>query len=154
VALTLGKEATSVECLLMYSSKELTKGPLVLPWARASLASTSGHSAKELTKEPTGCFFAECKYSSHSARVSLAECHGGIRQKSPSPSSGAVTMNFLYRVPAKKYSIKKSLPMYSSSSLLCAECFSGFAECFRHSTKQLCPIVFVGNLVKMIQRVG
>jgi hypothetical protein len=65
----------------------------------------------------------------------------------------------LCRVPDKKYSAKNPLPMYSSPRLFCrvshtaktlpsvtlgkdfAECFLGFAECFRHLAKQLCPVV-------------
>jgi hypothetical protein len=40
VALTLGKEATFAECLLMHSAKELTKGPLVISLSSASPAGT------------------------------------------------------------------------------------------------------------------
>jgi hypothetical protein len=39
--------------------------------------------------------------------------------KSPSPLPGAVMTTFLCRVPDKKYSAKKPLPMYSSPRLLC-----------------------------------
>jgi hypothetical protein len=35
VALTLGKEATFAECLLMHSAKELTKGPTGAPFAES-----------------------------------------------------------------------------------------------------------------------
>jgi hypothetical protein len=59
----------------------------------------------------------------------FAECHRRHSAKDPSPSLGAVTMTFLCRVPNgtrqslcrvpdKKYSAKRLLPMYSSSSVL------------------------------------
>jgi hypothetical protein len=53
------------------------------------------------------------------------------------------TRQRLYRVHDKKYSVKKSLSMYCSSSPLCkdfAECFSG-----RHSTKRPIPVVRGSN---------
>jgi hypothetical protein len=43
---------------------------------------------------------------------SFAECHPGHSAKTPSPSPGAVTAAFLCRVPEKKYSAKKALPMH------------------------------------------
>jgi hypothetical protein len=60
----------------------------------------------------------------------FAECQGRHSAKDPSPSLGAVTVTFLcrvsnstrqilYRVPDKKYSAKRPLPMYSSPSVLC-----------------------------------
>jgi hypothetical protein len=69
----------------------------------------------------------------------------------------------LYRVPDKKYSAKRLLPMYSSPSVLCrvlhsakplpsvtlgkafAECKIAFAECLKHSAKELCPVVILGR---------
>jgi hypothetical protein len=61
---------------------------------------------------------------------SFAECHLGHSAKTPSPSPGAVTNAFLCRilsgtrqrlcrVPEKKYSAKKALPMHCVPSLLC-----------------------------------
>jgi hypothetical protein len=49
----------------------------------------------------------------------FAECHRRHSAKDPSPSLGAVTMTFLCRVPDKKYSAKRLLPMYGSPSVLC-----------------------------------
>jgi hypothetical protein len=49
----------------------------------------------------------------------FAECHRRHSAKDPSPSLGAVTVTFLCRVPDKKYSAKRLLPMYSSPSILC-----------------------------------
>jgi hypothetical protein len=49
----------------------------------------------------------------------FAECHRRHSAKDPSPSLGAVTVTFLCRVPDKKYSAKRLLPMYSSPSVLC-----------------------------------
>jgi hypothetical protein len=60
----------------------------------------------------------------------FAECRGRHSAKDPSPSLGAVTATFLCRVPNgtrqilcrvpdKKYSAKRSLPMYNSPSVLC-----------------------------------
>jgi hypothetical protein len=48
-------------------------------------------------------------------------------------------------VPDKKYSTKKSLPMYSSSSFLCRVSIPGFAEYFRHSTKKRFLVVYIFN---------
>jgi hypothetical protein len=40
MALTLGKEATFAECLLVYLAKKLTKGPMVLPLPSARSVGT------------------------------------------------------------------------------------------------------------------
>jgi hypothetical protein len=50
---------------------------------------------------------------------SFVECHLGHSAKTPSPSPGVVTAAFLCRVPEKKYSAKKTLPMHCVSSPLC-----------------------------------
>jgi hypothetical protein len=63
---------------------------------------------------------------------SFAECHPEHSAKTPSPSPGAVTTDFLCRVPEKKYSAKKALPMHCVPSPLCR---------VRHSAKPL-PSVF------------
>jgi hypothetical protein len=63
---------------------------------------------------------------------SFAECHLGHLAKTPSPSPGAMTAAFFCRVPEKKYSAKKALPMHCVSSPLCR---------VRHSVKPL-PSVF------------
>jgi hypothetical protein len=63
---------------------------------------------------------------------SFAECHREHSAKTPSLSPGAVTTAFLCRVPDKKYSAKKALPMYCVPSPLCR---------VRHSAKTL-PSVF------------
>jgi hypothetical protein len=63
-------------------------------------------------------------------RSLFAECQRRHSAKDPSPSLGAVTVTFLCRVsngtrqnlcrvPDKKYSAKRLLPMYSSPSVLC-----------------------------------
>jgi hypothetical protein len=65
----------------------------------------------------------------------FAECQRRHSAKDPSPSLGAVTVTFLCRVlngtrqnlcrvPDKKYSAKRLLPMYSSSSVLCRVLYS------------------------------
>jgi hypothetical protein len=99
-----------------------------------------------LGKEPDmgtlpGGFFAECPRW-HSTKIdslpsdagqtldkgnSFAECHPGHSAKTPSPSPVAVTAAFICRVPEKKYSAKKDLPMYCMPSLFCRVFF---AECF------------------------
>jgi hypothetical protein len=87
---------------------------------------------------------------------------GGNSAQAPSPLPVALTVTFLYRVPGdtwqslcrvpdRKYSTKKPLPMYSSPNFLAechtrkafAECFPRFTECFRYSTKKLFPVVGV-----------
>jgi hypothetical protein len=76
--------------------------------------------------------------------IRFAEGHLIQSAKALSPLLVAVTVTFLCRVPDKKYSVKKLLPMYSLSSFLCkafVECFPGFAECFRHSANKLFPVV-------------
>ena len=93
---------------------------------------------RTLGKEPdmgtlSGGLFPECP-NWHSAKMdsllsasgntlgkgnSFAECHPGHSAKTPSPSPGAVTAAFLCRVPEKKYSAKKALPMHCLPSLLC-----------------------------------
>jgi hypothetical protein len=89
------------------------------------------HSAKNLTKGPTGGSFVECRSVDTRQRGNFfAECHLEHSAKPPSPSVGAVTTAFLCRVPTgtwqslcrvldKKYSTKKPLSMYCSSSPLC-----------------------------------
>jgi hypothetical protein len=105
----------------------------------------------------SGGLFAECP-NWHSAKkaalpsaarktlgkdIFVAECHRGHSAKPPSPSPGAVTAAFLCRVrflalgkhlcrvPEKKYSAKKSLPMHCLPSLLCR---------VLHSTKPLLSV--------------
>jgi hypothetical protein len=120
----LDKDGAFAECLLILSAKELTKGP-----TSASLSSATTVGSRQ--------------------RVSFCRVSRWHSAKSPSPSPGIVTANFLCRVPDKTYPIKKPLPMYSSPKLLCrvtlvkdfVEYFLGFAECFRHSTKQLVLVV-------------
>jgi hypothetical protein len=62
--------------------------------------------------------------------ILFAECHLVHSAKTPSPLPAVVTATFLcrvpcdtrqslYRIPDKKYSVKKLLPMYSLSSTLC-----------------------------------
>jgi hypothetical protein len=86
-------------------------------------------------------FFAECNVSNTRQRVTLcrvpyvtlgkepdmrtlpggffAECTKWHSAKTSSPSPVAVTAVFLCRVPEKKYSAKKALPMHYLPSLLC-----------------------------------
>jgi hypothetical protein len=90
---------------------------------------------------------------------SFAECHQGHSAKPPSPSPGTVTTAFLCRVlsgtrqtsllSAREKALGKegfadalfAKPSLSSVTLgkAFAECFLGFAECFRHSAKRLIP---------------
>jgi hypothetical protein len=70
--MTLDKEASFVECLLVHSVKELIKGPAGDPFVECHLI----RSVKELVKGPTRSFFAECQYNGHSAKSEpFAECH-------------------------------------------------------------------------------
>jgi hypothetical protein len=105
VSLALGKEASFVECLLEYSTKNLTKG----------LVGGSFVECRSIDTRQGGNFFAE-GHLEHSA-------------KAPSPSPGSVTDTFLCRVPTdtrqrlcrvpdKKYSAKMSLSMYCLPSSL------------------------------------
>jgi hypothetical protein len=104
---TLGKEACFVECHIKHSAKYLTWGPPLADSLPSAIRQTLGK----------GNFFTEC--------------HLGHSAKTPSPSSGAVTAAFLCRVPEKKYSAKKALPMHCVSSPLCR---------VRHSTKPLSSV--------------
>jgi hypothetical protein len=88
----LGKEASFAECLLELSAQGLAVGP------------TGPVFAEGLTLGKIGLF---------------AECHRTHSAKDPSPSLSVVTVTFLCRVPDKKYSAKRLLPMYSSPSVLC-----------------------------------
>jgi hypothetical protein len=49
----------------------------------------------------------------------FTECHPGHSAKTSSLSPGAVTATFLCRVPEKKYSAKKALPIHCVPSPLC-----------------------------------
>jgi hypothetical protein len=100
---TLGKEASFAECLLELLAQGLAVGP------------TGPVFAEGLTLGKIGLF---------------AECHRRHSAKDTSPSLGAVTVTFLCRVPDgtrqslcrvpdKKYSAKRLLPMYSSPRVLC-----------------------------------
>ena len=66
--------------------------------------------------------------------------------------TGAVTVAFLCRVPDKRHSAKRSLPIKFLPCVFCqsvalgkgfAECNLAFAECLRHSAKNLNPVVYV-----------
>jgi hypothetical protein len=72
----------------------------------------------------------------------FAECHLGHSAKTPSPSPGAVTAAFLCRVPDKKYSAKKALPMHCVPSPLCR---------VRHSAKTLPSVL---RLCRVLQALG
>jgi hypothetical protein len=68
MASTLGKEATLTECLLVHSTKVLTKGPLVTSLPSASLADTRQRGKLYRVSPNTlgkGILFAEglrCRY--------------------------------------------------------------------------------------------
>jgi hypothetical protein len=101
----------------------------------------------------------------HSAKISsLPSASVDTRQKSPSPSPGAVTVVFLCRVlpgtrqtslsSAREKVLGKdvfadvlfaepSLPSVTLGKAF-AECFYVFAECFRHSAKRSIPVVARG----------
>jgi hypothetical protein len=96
---------------------------------------------------PTGAIFAEGHDSRHSA-------------KDPSPSLGTVTVTFLCRVPtlpsarqkvlgkeavADVQFAERSLPSVTLGKAF-AECKIAFAECLRHSAKELCPVVIEINV--------
>jgi hypothetical protein len=98
----------------------------------------------------------------------FAECHRGHSAKPPSPSPDAVTAAFLCRVlsgtrqrslpSAQEKALGKegfadalftepSLPSVTLGKAF-AECFEGFAECFRHSAKLLIPVVLEAGYLK------
>jgi hypothetical protein len=103
-----------------------------------------------------GSFFAEYQYSRNSAKseplmsvtVALVTVSVAVTWRCDD--------DFFCRVPDKKYTAKKPLPMYSSPRLRVSsvtiskafnERFSVFAECFRHSTKKLFSVVIYVYLV-------
>jgi hypothetical protein len=108
MSLALSKEAGFAECRTEHSANSLTWGP--------SLAG-SLPSVLEGTRQR----YILCRV--------LLERHSA---KTPSPSPVTVTAAFLCRVPEKKYSTKKTLPMHCLPSLLCR---------VSHSAKTL-PSVF------------
>jgi hypothetical protein len=69
--------------------------------------------------------------------------------KTPSPSPRAVTVAFLCRVPEKKYSTKKALPMHCVSSPLCRVRHSTkpLPSIFRHPAKPSIPVVHCGPVI-------
>jgi hypothetical protein len=107
-----------------HSAKILAKGPTRRSFAECLLEL----SAQGLAVGPTGPVFAE---GLTLGKIGLfAECHRMHSANNPSLSLGAVTVTFLCRVPNgtrqslcrvpdKKYSAKRLLPMYSSPSVLC-----------------------------------
>jgi hypothetical protein len=103
-----------------------------------------------------------CRGPVHKAlgKGAFAECHSGTQQSLCHRHLAPWRRLFFCRVPDKKYSTKKSLPICSSPRLLCrvshsskdfVGCFPGFAKWFRHSTKQLCPVVFPNLVVITLQ---
>jgi hypothetical protein len=105
VQLTLGKAGAFVECLLIHSAKEIAKGPTWASLSRVGIEDTR-------------------------QRGSLCRVSRWHSAKSPSSPPGVVTVTFLCRepggtrqslcrVPDKKYSAKKLLPIYSSPRLFC-----------------------------------
>jgi hypothetical protein len=138
MSLALGKDDLFAECRTEHSAKNLTWGP--------SLAGSLPSAARKTLGKAN--FFAEC--------------HKGHSAKPPSPSPGAVTAAFLCRVlsgtrqrslpSAREKALGKegfadalfaepSLPSVTLGKAF-AECFQGFAECFRHSAKRLIPVVY------------
>lgn len=104
-------------------------------------------SVKKLVKEPTRSFFAKCLYNGHSAKSEPLPWHSA---QVPSALHDVVTTTFLCRVPSdtrqresdKKYSAKKSLSMYSSSSFFCR---------VSHSAK---PSPSVFQICRVLQTLG
>jgi hypothetical protein len=148
---TLGKETSFAECLLELSAQGLavgSTGPVFAECRRRHSAKDPSPSLDAVTvtflcrvpvhqtlgKETS---FAECllELSAQGLAVGstgpvFAESRRRHSAKDPSPSLGAVTVTFLFRVPNgtrqslcrvpdKKYSAKMLLPMYSSPSVLC-----------------------------------
>jgi hypothetical protein len=95
VQLALGKDGAFVECLLIHSAKELIKG-----LRRVSLPSAG---TVDTRQSQCHCHLAPWQW------LFFAESQVTLGQ------------NCLYRVSDKKYSIKKPLSMYNSSSF--------FSEC-------------------------
>jgi hypothetical protein len=95
----------------------------------------------------------------------FAECQRRHSAKDPSPSLGAVTVTFLCRVsngtrqnslPSARQKVlgkevvadvqfaERSLPSVTLGKAF-AECKIAFAECLKHSAKELCPVVILGR---------
>jgi hypothetical protein len=113
MALTLGKEARFVECLLKHSAKKLTKGP-------------------------AGNLFVECHLEYSAKATSPGTVTTAFLCRVP-----AGTRQSLYRVSDKKYSAKKPLPMYCSlSSLAECHTRQSVCRVFsKHSAKSSIPVV-------------
>jgi hypothetical protein len=108
VALTLGKEARFAECHTEALGKEPDMG--------TPLADSLPSAGRQTLGKGN----------------SFAECHLGHSAKTPSPSPGAVTAAFFFRVLEKKYLAKKALSMHCVPSPICR---------VQHSAKSL-PSVF------------
>jgi hypothetical protein len=96
VPLLLGKEASFVDCLLVHSAKELTKGSAGDPFAEWYLI----HSTKELANEPMGASLTSVSTVDTRQRVRFCRVLPWHLTKSSSPSPGTVTVAFLCRVPS------------------------------------------------------
>jgi hypothetical protein len=123
VQLSIGKDRTFTECLLI-------------------------HSAQVLTKVSTGSFFAECCDSRHSAKSKPSPSVTGTLGKVSIAVTGRRVGDF--SLSRARWHSTKSLPSTRQSTrqksrCRCkvhreffadsVECFLGFAECFSHSTK-------------------
>jgi hypothetical protein len=124
MSLALGKEAGFAECHIEHSGKSLTWGP--------SLAG-SLPSIPEGTRQR--CILCRVLLGRHSAKVKpLPSVVLDTRQRSRLRYLVAVMTTFLCRVPEKKYSAKKALPMYCLPSLLC-RVFLGLCRVLRALSK-------------------
>jgi hypothetical protein len=121
MSLALGKEARFAECRAEHSAKNLTWGPSLA----GSLPSIPGGTRQRLN-------LCRVLLGRHSAKLTpLPSVILDTRQRSRLRYLVAVTATFLCRVPEKKYSAKKALPMYCLSSLFCR---------VRHSAKPLLSV--------------
>jgi hypothetical protein len=164
VVKTLGKEATFAECRPAHSAKGLAKGPTGGLFAESQ---STRHSAK---KPPLPSAYESSRHrdwrwgplepSLPSAMIA------GTRQNWPlcrvpkkTLDKGSVTVTWHrdddFSLPSTKWHSTKSLSSARQKVLgkeavadvqfgkVFAECFICFAECLRHSAKELCPVVFL-----------
>jgi hypothetical protein len=109
------------------------------------------HSVKNLTKGPADGFFAECWPIDTRQRGNFfADCISRHLAKVPSPSPRCRDGRFSLPSAREKVLGKDAFAdvLFAEPSLPSttlgkdfAECFSGFADCFRHSAKHPIPVV-------------
>lgn len=115
------------------------RGPLVLPLPSASFST----SQRDQQMGPLELFLSST--SSVATRQRPRHHHLASWQRLFFTEYQVVLGKVFAMRPTKKYTAKKPLLMYSSTRLICREsheCFLSFTECLKHSTKQLCSVVY------------